>query len=81
MKYVLSESGKKEAVLIPIKEWECILNEQLEIKHFLMNLPQKYPPHTENLAAFQQKIEAAREQFNNKKFVADSDLDSIISTW
>jgi len=81
MKYILSDSGKKEAVLIPINEWESLLNEQQEMKHFLKSINKKYPGHTENLAAFQQKIEAAREQFKNNQFVADTELDSIISNW
>ncbi len=81
MKYVLSESGKKEAVLIPIIEWELMINEHNEMKHFLKSIKKKYPGHTENLAEFQQKIEDAREQFKNGRFVSDGDLDQIISTW
>ena len=81
MKYILSESGKKEAVLIPISEWESILKEQYEMKHFLKSINKKFPGHTEDLAEFQKKIEAAREQFNNNQFVADTELDSIISNW
>jgi len=81
MKYILSDNGEKEAVLIPINEWESILNEQNEMKRFLKSINKKYPGHTENLTEFQQKIEAAREQFNNNQIVADSDLDKIMSTW
>lgn len=81
MKYILSDSGEKEAVLIPINEWKSILNEQNEMRHFLKNINKKYPGHTDSLAEFQQKIQAAREQFKNNQFVADNDLDKIISTW
>lgn len=81
MKYILSDSGKKEAVLIPISEWELILNEQYEMKHFLKSINKKYPGHTENLAEVQQKIDSARVQFENNQFVADNDLDAIVSNW
>jgi cell division septum initiation protein DivIVA len=81
MKYVLSEDGEKEAVLLSINEWERIVNEKNEIKHFLERINKKYPGYTKNIADFQQKIEDARQQFSNGQIVADTDLDGIISTW
>lgn len=81
MKYILSEKGEKEAVLLSINEWEQLVKEKNEMNHFLESINKKYPAYTKNLADFQQKIEAARQQFSNGQIVADTDLDGIISTW